>query len=317
MDLSFLPRFPFALGDVSIIALILLAGLGTGELFRRVLLLPRISGYVLAGVLLGPGTFGLLDRSMLDAAQLVLDIALGLILFELGSRLDWPWFRRNRWLLASSLAEIVLSFTLLWLLLAALHMPLLHAAIAAAIGVATGASVLLVVIHDQRADGPLTDRAVNLTALNNVFAVVAVTMLLAALHLQYRPGVTTLLLQPLYLLLGSTLLGYAISIVLVLLARWLGKREDLQFIALVAMVLLTVGVAKALQLSMLVSLLALGVMARNPIARGTCCRWSSAPARRFCSSSCSCLPARRSRWASLPQAPGWPWRTSWFGSSAS
>ena len=51
MDLSFLPRFPFALGDVSIIALILLAGLATGELFRRVLLLPRISGYVLAGVL--------------------------------------------------------------------------------------------------------------------------------------------------------------------------------------------------------------------------------------------------------------------------
>jgi len=263
MDLSFLPRFPFALGDVSIIALILLAGLGTGELFRRVLLLPRISGYVVAGVVLGPGTFGLLDRDMLEAAQLLLDIALGLILFELGSRLDWQWFRHNRWLLASSLAEIVFSFSLVWLLLGALRMPLLHAAIAAAIGVATGASALLVVIHDQRADGPLTDRAVNLTALNNVVAVVAVTMLLAPLHLQYRPGVTTLLLQPLYLLLGSILLGYAASVALVLLARWLGKREELQFIALVAMVLLTVGIAKALQLSMLVSLLAMGVMARN------------------------------------------------------
>ena len=263
MDLNFLPRFPPLLDDVSIIALILLAGLGTGELFRRVLLLPRISGYVLAGVLLGPGTFGVLDRPMLERAQLVLDIALGLILFELGSRLDWQWFRRNRWLLASSVAEIALSFALVCVVLAMLRIPWLQAAIAAAIGAATGASVLLVVIHDQRADGPLTDRAVNLTALNNVFSVVAVTMLLAFLHLEYRPGVTILLLQPLYLLLGSTLLGYAASLVLVLLARWLGKREDLQFILLVAMVLLTVGIAKALQLSMLISLLALGVMARN------------------------------------------------------
>ena len=237
MDLSFLPRFPPPLGDVSVIALILLAGLGTGELFRRVLLLPRISGYVLAGVLLGPGTFGVLDRDMLESAQLLLDIALGLILFELGSRLDWQWFRRNRWLLASSVVESALSFMLICVVLTLLHVQWLHAAIAAAIGVATGASVLLVTIHDQRADGPLTDRAVNLTALNNVFAVVAVTMLLAFLHLEYRPGVTILLLQPLYLLLGSTLLGYMASLALVLLARWLGKREDLQFILLVAMVL--------------------------------------------------------------------------------
>jgi Kef-type K+ transport system membrane component KefB len=263
MDLTFFLRFPPPLGDVTVIALILLAGLGTGELFRRVLLLPRISGYALAGVLLGPGTFGVLDQVMLEDAHLVVDIALGLILFELGSRLDWQWFQRNRWLLASGVAEMALSFTLMCLVLVLLRTPWLQAAIAAAIGTATGASVLLVVIHDQRADGPLTDRAVNLTALNNVFSVVAVTILLAFLHLEYRPGVTMLLLQPLYLLVGSALLGYLASVALVLLARWLGKREDLQFILLVAMVLLTVGVAKALQLSMLISLLALGVMARN------------------------------------------------------
>jgi len=193
----------------------------------------------------------------------MLDIALGLILFELGSRLDWQWFRRNRWLFASSVAEIALSFGFIYLVLALFGLPRVQAAIAAAIGAATGAPVLLLVIHDQRADGPLTDRAVNLTALNNVFSVVAVTMLLALLHLEYRPGVTELLLHPLYLLVGSALLGYLAAVALVLLAGWLGKREELQFIALVAMVLLTVGLAKALQLSMLVSLLVLGVMARN------------------------------------------------------
>ena len=267
IDLTFLPTFPPVLGNLVLTGLVLLVGLGSGELLRRVLLLPRISGYVLAGLLLGPGTFGLVDKEMLEDAWLVVDMALGLILFELGSRFDLEWFRRNRWLLASSMAEIVLSFGFIFIVLALLGIPKLQAAIGAAIGTATGASVLLLIVHAQRSDGPLTDRAVNLTVLNNVFSVVALTMLLAFLHLEYRAGLYLVFLHPLYLLFGSVLLGYLASVVLVWLARWLGKREDLQFILLVSMVLLTVGMAKSLQLSNLISLLALGVMSRTRDAK--------------------------------------------------
>jgi Kef-type K+ transport system membrane component KefB len=266
-ELKFLPDFPPTFGNIVVVALILLAGLACGELFRRVLLLPRISGYAVAGLVAGPGSAGLLDLKMLEDARLLFDIALGLILFELGSRLDLHWVRRNRWLLASSVAEIVLSFGLVLVVLLLLHVPVLQAAIAGAIGAASGAPVLLLMIHAQRADGPLTDRAINHTALNNVFAVVAVTMLLSFLHLEYRAAAYLVVLHPLYLLLGSMALGYLFSLVLVWLARWLGKREDLQFILLVAMVLLTIGVAKALELSMLIALLALGVMARHRDAR--------------------------------------------------
>lgn len=263
LELTFLPAFPPVFGNLVLTGLILLAGLALGELFRRVLLLPRFSGYVLAGLLLGPGTFGVLSAEMLEDARLLMDIALGLILFELGSRFDLLWFRRNRWLLASGLAEGTLSFVLMFLVLRWLGISSLQAALAGAIGIGSAASVLLLVVHDQGADGPLTDRAINLTALNNVLAVLSVTMLLGVLHMEYRPGVWALVLHPLYLLVGSALLGYLAVLVLILLARWLGKREDLQFILLVATVLLTVGLAKALQLSMLISLLVLGVMARN------------------------------------------------------
>jgi Kef-type K+ transport system membrane component KefB len=266
-ELTFLPHFPPTFGNVVVVALILLVGLACGELFRRVLMLPRISGYAVAGLVAGPGSGGLLDMQMLEDARLLFDIALGLILFELGSRLDLQWLRRNRWLLASSIAEIALSFGLIAVVLLALRVPVLQAAIAAAIGTASGAPVLLLIIHAQRADGPLTDRAINHTALNNVFAVVAVTMLLSFLHLEYRAAAYLVVLHPLYLLLGSMLLGYLFSVFLVRFARWLGKREDLQFILLVAMVLLTVGVAKALGLSMLIALLVLGVMARGRDAR--------------------------------------------------
>jgi Kef-type K+ transport system membrane component KefB len=47
------------------------------------------------------------------------------------------------------------------------------------------------------------------------------------------------------------------------LARWLGKREDRQFVLLVALVVLTVGVARGLNLSVMVALVVLGMLARN------------------------------------------------------
>jgi Kef-type K+ transport system membrane component KefB len=242
---------------------VLLAGLACGEAFWRVLRLPRITGYLLTGIVLGPGALYVLDQNMLDRARVVLDVALGLILYELGSRLDVGWIRRNRWLLVTSLAESALSFLLIFLTLRWLDIGSLLAGVAAAIGVGTSPAVLLMVMHEQRAEGPLTEQAVCLTALNNVFAVVAVTMLLASLHLEYQAGVHVMLLHPVYLLVGSVALGFMLSLVTLALADWFGKREAPQFVLLVSMILLAVGLATLLQLSVLLTLLSLGVLARN------------------------------------------------------
>ena len=49
----------------------------------------------------------------------------------------------------------------------------------------------------------------------------------------------------------------------ILLARWIGKREERQLVMLLAMIVLAVGCAAALQLSVMLSLLAFGVASRN------------------------------------------------------
>jgi len=50
---AYLPQFPLPVDPLALFGELLLAGLATGELVRRVLRLPRIVGYVLIGLALG------------------------------------------------------------------------------------------------------------------------------------------------------------------------------------------------------------------------------------------------------------------------
>jgi NhaP-type Na+/H+ or K+/H+ antiporter len=57
--------------------------------------------------------------------------------------------------------------------------------------------------------------------------------------------------------------GWLACILMLRLAAWLGKSEERQFILMVGTVVVTVGVAHALKLSVSLALLTLGMLARN------------------------------------------------------
>ena len=267
MDLSFLPALPPAFGQTFLVGALLLAGLLGGELARRAFGLPRIVGYALAGILLGPQASGVLGPGALGNARVLIDLSLGLVVFELGHRLDYAWLKRNRWLFAAAIAESVFCFWAIHGALLAFGFAPLLAASAAAIGTATSPAVVLLVAHELRSAGQVTERMLLFTAVNSVFAYLVLTLLLPFLHLEREMDWSHAVLHPAYLLGGSVLAGVVASLALLALARWVGKREDRQFILLVAVVVLAVGAARNLNLSVVVTLITLGLLARNLDAR--------------------------------------------------
>jgi Kef-type K+ transport system membrane component KefB len=260
---GFLPEFPFVAGEFVLLGAALLAALAAGHACARYLRLPRITGFVAAGLVLGPGALDLLDAELLSNLRIFVDISLGLILFELGRRLDLSWLKRDRWLAASGIAESVLSFLLVLLTLRAFGVEPIYAATAAAIAMVTSPAVIMLVVHDEHAQGPLTERLLTLTAINNVAAFLVITLLVGFIHAGYAGNWINALAHPVYLLFGSFLAGYTAFRVLLVLARWLPKREDVQFVLIVGTVVALVGAANALKLSVLLGLLALGVLTRN------------------------------------------------------
>jgi Kef-type K+ transport system membrane component KefB len=261
--LNYLPSLPLAASPVLLFGLLLLAGFAGGEMAHRLLRLPRITGYVLTGLALGVSGLGIVSAGVVRELQIFVDIALGLILFELGRRLDFDWLRRDPWFAATAVAECVLSFGCIYLALIYFDIAPLYAAAAAAIGVSTSPAVVMLVAQELRAEGQVTERALNLVAINSVAAFMLATILLSWLHHEYRAGWITVVSHPAYLLGGSLLLGYLLSWAAILCARWIGKREELQTVLVLALILLGVGGAAALKFSVMLALLAFGVMVKN------------------------------------------------------
>jgi len=263
MDLDFLPRLPISFSQAALFGALVIAGLLAGEAVRRYASLPRITGYILAGAALGPQALGAITDNMLFDLRLLVDLSIGLIVFELGFRLDYRWLRANRWLFVTAIAESLFSF---WAIFGALvyfdFRPVL-AAMAAAIGTATSPAIVMLVVHELRAQGQITERLLLFNAVNTVFAFVLLTLLLPFLHLEHQAGWEQALYHPLYLLWGSLVAGYLACLVMLRIAAWLGKSEERQFVLMVAMVVVTVGAAHALKLSVSLALITLGVLARN------------------------------------------------------
>lgn len=267
-ELSFLPTWPLQLNPMVLFGALLLVGLIAGEVARRARL-PTITGFIVIGFLLGPSVSGVFGPEIITGAKPFVEIALALILFQLGRMLDVRAMRHDHALLITSAAECLLSFVLVYLALTWLvGVQPLHAAVIAVIGISASPAVLLVVARDLGASGPMTTRAMNLVALNNVVAFLAYTTLLPFLLADQQSTFEVLVVQPTWQLLMALLLAWALTHMKLRLASIVGHGEAQQFALSLGFIIAALGFATMLEVSMLLTLLALGVLSRNLDRRG-------------------------------------------------
>lgn len=264
---SFFPAWPLSPDAIFWAGLALLAAGLCGELCYRAWRLPRISGYAVIGLIAGAAGSGVIDAESAKAARPLLDVALGLLLFELGSRLDLRWIRRNPWLVMSSVAEATLTFALVLPVLLFLNVPLMVATVLAAIAMATSPAMVIQLKTELRAEGQVTQRLLTLTALNSMYAVVIEKLVSSWLHQEAYGNVFATILQPLYLLVGSLVLAYLLARTCTFFYRWLNMQDEHSFVALFGLILVAIAVAHLFKLSTILALLAAGIIVKNLEAR--------------------------------------------------
>jgi len=235
----------------------------TGEVGHRWTGLPRISIYGLVGFLLANTQAGLLPRPAGISIMLLANIAFGLILFELGYRINLRWLRNNPWLGVTSLVEAGGTFAAVYLVAQWFGMPFIPSLLLSSLAMATSPAAVLRVVNEQRSSGQVTERVLHLSAFNCVLAVFTFKVVVGLWVFQNTGDILHALWKSLIVLLVSAALGGLFGVAVPSLLKRLGNAGCDATVAFAIVVVVLVALAHALKLSPIPAALAFGLMARH------------------------------------------------------
>jgi Kef-type K+ transport system membrane component KefB len=261
--MNFLPTWPITFDTMTVFGLLLILGALGGYLAHRFPWLPSITGFMLIGLLFGPSGLVVLDEETLAKSTILVDIALGLILYRLGLSLNLSLLRKRVTLGVMGLAEssltIIVVAGVLWI--AGFALPV--AGLVAAIVVSSSPAVLLHVAHEVRASGDVTETTKTLVAINNVVSFVAFSALLPLVQFSSGKSWSEILLLPTYQFFGSLILGCTAGAVVYVLTHRTREATQYRLAFVIGGVMLTTGLANVFNLSALYAPLVLGIVVKN------------------------------------------------------
>lgn len=227
--------------------------------------LPAITGFILAGLILGSSGIGLVHNELDETLAYITEIALALIALVIGSEFSLKKLRSiGRSVLVITLFQLFGAFFLVTSGLALAGMRLEFAAILGAIASATAPAATVAIIRQLKARGPFVDHLYGIVALDDAGCVLlfATVTALASNSLGASASLIHSVLHSLLEILGSLVLGGIAGWLLHVLTRKKRRVNEMMIISL-AMILVLSAVSNTFKLSALLSSMAAGAVMAN------------------------------------------------------
>jgi Kef-type K+ transport system membrane component KefB len=241
---------------------VMLLGLLGGKIARRIKL-PKVTGYLLTGIVIGPSMFNLISTEVVENLSLINDIALGLIMFAIGGVFEIHHIRsvgkKALWLTIGQSAGAMIFTTVALLVVGMDWFP---AILLGTIGIATAPAATLLVIREFEAKGDFTDTLITIVATSNIVCILGFELVFSLGHIGEQTGVLWAVLSPLYELGGSLVIGFGVGYII---SKWEQHVEDQAelLMIIVAGVMLVIGLAMTLNLQPLFAALIMGAVTTN------------------------------------------------------
>ncbi|WP_291636598.1 cation:proton antiporter [Clostridium sp.] len=242
------------------VAIMLFTGIFFGRLAKFVRL-PNVTGYLIAGLLLGPSFFNFLQVNMVNGFSVISDMALGFIAFSIGSEFNLNYFKKVG--IAPVIIAIAESFgaiILVTLTLIIFGFDIKLAILLGAIAAATAPAQTIMVINQYKAKGTLTSMLMSVVAIDDAVALIGfgfATTIVKMMSSSLSTNIFLSILSPIYEILVSFILGGLASILMKLIFRWFKKSSN-RLCIIIAFILITYWVAQVVNGSPLLSCMALG-----------------------------------------------------------
>ena len=247
------------------LALILFAGLLFGRAVKLIKL-PNVTGYLIAGLVLGPYCFKVLPLTFVTEAELVSNIALAFIAFSIGSEFKLSYLKKvGAMPVVVAIFEALTAAVLVMGVLIAFGFDINIALLLGAIASATAPAATIMVVKQYKAKGPVTNTLLSVVALDDAVALIAFGFAVAVVNSLQHPGEVSLLMSivmPIIEIVGSLVIGFFLGYLFKLPFRFFKKSSN-RIIITVGFVFLGSAIATMLDLSPLLLCMCMGAMVAN------------------------------------------------------
>jgi len=223
------------------LSIALFAGLMLSRL-AKVVKLPAVTAYLVAGILIGPyllGAFGVpglgfISMEDLASYNLLADVALGFIAFSIGNEFRLSQLKKTgKQATVIGIIQAVVATLLVDGALIGLHflipdkLPLPSAIILGAIASATAPAATLMVVRQYKAKGPLTDILLPIVALDDAVGLIlfAVSFGVAKALMSGKIDLVSVIVEPLLEVVLSLALGAVMGLLFSLFERFFHSRS--------------------------------------------------------------------------------------------
>ncbi len=246
------------------LAIMIFTGMALGRLVKLIKL-PNVTGYLLAGLLLGPSVLGILNEEFLASASIISEMALGFIAFSIGNEFKITYFKRvgaTPIVIATLESLFAVVFVAGALILAGFGAS--FSLVLGSIAAATAPAATIMVIKQYKARGPVTETLLSVVAIDDATALImfSIAVAIATALSGGNVSASQLILKPAIEIGGALIAGAVLGLIFLLPLKTF-KKDGNRLSLTVAFIFMGLGLSKLCGFSSLLLCMAMGAIIAN------------------------------------------------------
>ena len=245
------------------VAVMLIAGYVMSRLTKK-LKLPNVTGYIIAGILIGPYCINIIPAKVVEGMSFLADIALAFIAFSTGEFFKMSTLKKNggKNIVITVFEALLASIVVFLVMYFALGLSLPFSIVLGALAAATAPASTMMTIRQTNSKGDFVDTLLQVVALDDVVGLVAFSLAIAVATASLAGTVTAgNVLLPIVYNIVAFVVGGLLGFLLKLL---ISKRStDNRLIIAVATIFGFCGICSFMDVSPLLGCMAMGTVYMN------------------------------------------------------
>ncbi len=246
------------------LSVMIFTGMALGRLVKLIKL-PNVTGYLLAGLLLGPSILGILSDNFLNDITIISDAALGFIAFSIGNEFKISYFKKvgiTPIVIAIFESLFAVVFVVVALLISGKDLP--FSLVLGSIAAATAPAATIMVIKQYKARGPVSQTLLSVVAIDDATALIMYSIAIAvatAISGGNQSG-AELFLKPLIEIGGALVVGAVLGFIFLVPLKFF-KKDGNRLSLEIAFIFMGLGLSSICGFSSLLLCMSMGAVIAN------------------------------------------------------